>query len=80
MNDLNLVLRMNRPIVPEAVQLNQRVQHLDQALDMMPTTPARRSARIQAKAEEQGERINYREMNEYGIANRGRNPRGGHAE
>ena len=75
-NNLNLVLKPNVPIVPDAVQLNNQVQMLNQALDHTLDTTVRRSARIL----EQGGQIDYRQMNEDGQKHRRRNIEGGHAE
>ena len=79
-NNLNLLLRPNTPIVPQAVQLGNRVQNLGQALDNGHRTASRQSARIQAYNREQGGRINYRKMHLYGNRLGGEDTEGGHAE
>ena len=47
-NDLSHILQPNNPIVPEAVQLDNKVQQVQRALHYSTITP-RRSARIQNK-------------------------------
>ena len=65
-NNLNLVLQPNIPLIPETVQLGTNVQRLHHALNHVETSAIRRSTRIQAKTEENGLRIDYKKMHKYG--------------
>ena len=62
--NLNFILQPNNPIVPEAVQMDATVQRYERALQ---EGNVRRSARIQAKAQGQGNAVmNYKEYDANG--------------
>ena len=66
--NLESVLRVNQPLLPDTVMLGPTVQNYSRVLQH---SEVRRSARIRAAYEEQGRDLhNYKELNKHGWTDR----------